>query len=151
MGSLARRFAPALVLAAVALSPGQASAKRGIVLITTGETITHVGDVSGSSKLPANVNKVGYRYNYYGIFWIDFWTSDGTYCVYEGEQSRSITPSEAALLLGKKESDLSRPFLYRYPLGLLIVGGLAVLGILGAAIGGKAKPAEEKPADDGSA
>jgi hypothetical protein len=109
-------------------SPSEASAK--FVLITSGETITHIGDVTPQTKMgPAGV-KVGYKYNYYGVFWIDLWTSGGTYCVYEDKKYGPISSAEAAQLLGKSESDLSSPFLYRFPLGWLILGPLILIAAM---------------------
>jgi hypothetical protein len=105
-----------------------------VVLITSGDTITHVGDVSAQKQENRCPNKVGYKWDYWGVFWIDLWTYGGTYCVYEGKGYQPIPPAEAARLLGRSENELSRPFLYRVPLGWLILGPLAVLGLLGAAL-----------------
>ncbi|MDB5388308.1 MAG: hypothetical protein JWM11_3954, partial [Planctomycetaceae bacterium] len=42
------------------------------ILITHGETITKLGDVSAADKLrfPGNV-EIGFKHSYFGIFWID--------------------------------------------------------------------------------
>ena len=53
----------------------------------------------------------------------------GEYCVYEDQRYRVITLAEAAQLLGKSESQLGKPFLYRIPLGWLIFGPIFGLAI----------------------
>jgi hypothetical protein len=135
------RFVAGAVCALALLSPSAASAK--IVLITTGETITHVGDITPTPQMkPGTANiKVGYKYNYYGLFWIDMWTSGGAYCVYEGKQYNPISEAEAAQLLGKSESELSAPFLYRVPLGWLILGPILLLAVIGKVVSrGRSEP-----------
>jgi hypothetical protein len=112
------------------LSAREASAGNGIV-ITSGVTIRQVGDVSHTKRSGQNVTKVGFKYSYYGVFWIDFYTSGGTYCVYDGDKYDPIDPAAAAYLLDKSEGSLSRPFLYICPSGWLLVGGLVAVGIVG--------------------
>jgi hypothetical protein len=131
----ARRWRPFVgcLAAFVLLSPAQASAK-GIILITWGETISHVGNTSPQADPTHGSRQVGFKYGYFGVFWIDLWTHGGTYCVYEGKRYNPISSAEAARLLGKTESELSTPFLYRIPLGWLIIGPLIVLGIILAAL-----------------
>lgn len=115
------------------LSPGRASAK-GIILITHGDTINRVAEVkdphllqllrkTGEWKNPA----VGYKYSYFGIFWLDLWTWGGEYCIYEDKKYDPLTPELAALAAGVSESELKKPFLYRFPLGLTILVGIVAL------------------------
>jgi hypothetical protein len=118
------------VFAIILLSPSESSAK-GIILITCGETVKYFGTVSQQFKIQLwDTSSVGYRYNYVGVFWLDFWTYDGTYCVYGRESYTPITQQKAAELLGKNESELPIPFLYHVPLGWLIFGPLIVIGII---------------------
>jgi len=132
MGTRYWRYGAAVLMAYAFLSPSKASA--GAVLVTWGDTISHVGEVSPQNRQNLGVNKVGYKWGYWGVFWIDLWTHSGTYCVYEGKRYNPIQPAEAARLLGKSENELSTPFLYRVPLGWLIFGPLLVIGIIGAAV-----------------
>jgi hypothetical protein len=120
------------VVACFLLSAGEASAGNGIV-ITSGVTISHVGDVPHAKRPEQYVTKVGYKYSYYGVFWIDIWTSDGTYCVYDGDKFDPIDAATAAYLLDTSEGSLSRPFLYICPPGWLLIGGLVAVGIVGDA------------------
>jgi hypothetical protein len=131
----------ALGLALVLARPHTASA-RGIVLITHGETIKHVGDIPKATKEaycdylrkvhachldPA----VGYTYRYWGIFWLDFWTWDGRYCTYNDRTIIEEFPKGVtAKLLGVPEHELGIPFFYRFPPGLVIIAGFILLGVL---------------------
>jgi hypothetical protein len=107
---------------------------KGIILITHGDRINHTSEVTpavwqaAAGKLPAR--NVGYKYSYFGIFWVDLWTWGGTWCLYKGNQYWPLTAEQAALFLGKSEKDLSRPFLYLCPLGLDIIVPLIVLGLV---------------------
>lgn len=153
------RTGVAAVLGYLFLAPSDASAK--IMLITTGNTISHLGPVqtpppaaSGRSRFGMNeatpesvLRQVGYKYDYGGLFWIDFWTWGGEYCLYDGDKTyHPITPEEAARFLGRTDPP-SRPFLFKFPLGLLILGGILVLGIIGA-IFNKKEPTGQTDADD---
>jgi hypothetical protein len=123
-----------IALAAFAWNAPAASAK-GIIIINTGEGITLVGD----AKFPAGVNppaeaktctQVGYVYSRFGIFWVDLWRWDGAYCLYDGKDDGfRIPPEIAAELLGVPESELPKPFWYRFP-GGIVVGAVIVLAII---------------------
>lgn len=113
-------------------APGKAHARRGgIVLITTGESIAHVEDLSPEARELAheitgrNV-QVGYAYSYAGVFWIDGWTWDGTHCLYVGDTYWPLDEELSQALLGKSTNELDTPLLYRFPplLILLAIGGL---------------------------
>ena len=116
-------------IAFVVLTAGESGAK-GLILFTWGETISPVGDVSPSKRNEVGVDKVGFKYAYHGMFWLDFWRSDGTYCVYEGDKYVAIEPAMAAMFLGKKEDELSRPFFYHVPPGLLVAGPILLLWLV---------------------
>jgi hypothetical protein len=112
-----------LVVSVVLLSPSEASAK---ILITRGDVIKHIGNVAEQQRqflAPAVRNQVavGFKYSYFGIFWLDLWTWGGEYCIYQGDKYEPLTPTQAAILLNTSESELSTPFLYKCPLGLAIV------------------------------
>jgi hypothetical protein len=109
-----------LLMAAFWFAPSAAQAIP--CLITHGDTISRVGEgprVFEGKEVPAT--SVGYKYSSFGVFWIDLWTWGGTYCLYEGKRCWKLEPADAARYLGKQESDLSPPFLYTFPLGLLIL------------------------------
>jgi hypothetical protein len=120
-----------VVLAYGLFSPSEASA-GGFVLVTWGETIDNIGDVSWEHRQGPGPKKVGYESSYFGLFWIDLWTWGGEYCVYEGDRYSIIEASTAARLIGRPERDLSPPFLYRWPLGWFFLGAFILIGIIAA-------------------
>lgn len=126
------RFLFGSLIAFPLLTPADAAAK--FFLITHGDTITNVG--AGSTKADPMMRscQVGYKYGYFGLFWIDLWTYDGTFCIYEGKQYNPISQADAAKLLGKSENDLSPPFLYQVPLGWLVFGPIIVCWAFYAAL-----------------
>src|SRR4051794_32452726 len=108
------RYLVGVVVAWPLLSAGEATAKgRGFVLVTWGDSVFDLGDVPASSRFVVGADKVGYKYHYVGVFWVDFWTSEGEYCVYQGDRYRTVPLAEAARILGKSEGSLATPFLYR--------------------------------------
>ena len=114
------------------LSPDEAHAgRRGIVLITSGDTIEHVENLPDETvdlamEATGRPVRVGYYYSSFGVFWIDLWTYDGTFCLYDGDEYWDLDEETAQVLLGKSLSDLKKPLLYRFPplLVLLVVGGI---------------------------
>jgi hypothetical protein len=132
-----RRLLPpglATVFLAVLMNPTPAHAK--IVLITHGDTITKLGGIADNDIRMAfyeNVQpipSVGYHYSYAGVYWVDLWTWGGEYCLYTGDKQQTYEPisrDQAARFLGVTPDDLSKPFWYRFPPGLCILAGLALL------------------------
>lgn len=132
---MTRRYLPfaALLLTVGLFTPAEAHA--GIV-ITHGDTIKHIGDVPAHMKERLGPEfgtaAVGFKYSYFGVFWLDLWTWDGEYCLFKDRKAASLKPAQAAAILNIQESELDTPFLYRFPLGLMILTGVALLGLLGA-------------------
>jgi hypothetical protein len=129
MNSIFRGSVCALAVALAAHSTSQA----GVVLITRGETISHVGNITAKARpneVPPGISGVGFKYWYGGLFWVDFFTSDGTFCVYQDKTFWPITQAQAAELLGIPESELSAPFWYRFPPGWFIVGAIVAIAVV---------------------
>jgi hypothetical protein len=126
-------FSLPLALAVVLWSPARTQA--GILMFTSGPTVKHLGHVVNKNALKDLDLKqmpdgfsVGYKYNYAGLFWIEFWTWGGTYCVYEDiRRTFPVTEEQAAALLGLEVKQLEKPFVYKYPPGLLVIAGLILL------------------------
>lgn len=112
------------------LTPSEAQAG----LITYGETISEVGELTPEKIKELRLNnkfKVGYKYSYFGLFFLDLWTGDGEFCLYKDAildeaPYEPIDKQRAAELMGIAEDQIQLPFLYRYPLLLLIIGFLIV-------------------------
>ena len=128
-------MAPVLLL----LGPDDALARKRVPpLITQGEAIKHLADVPDDRKPEARRiagihADIGYRHQHVGVLWLDLWSWDGEYCLYQGTSSWDLTPSQAASLLGISQAELRKPILYSVPIGLvalLITGGtgLALVG-----------------------
>ena len=125
-----------LAFAVGLLTPDDAHARRrGFVLITHGETIQHVEEVPddkyavAEQMTGANV-RVGYRYSSFGLFFLDIWTWDGEFVLYQGSDYWELDEETCDELLGKSLADLEQPWVYRYPplLVVLFAGGL-LLGL----------------------
>src|SRR5262249_20756020 len=119
------------------------TASAGIILITRGEIIKHVADIPSPAKeaLAVELGKdvkrgiqpaVGFAYKYWGIFWLDFWTWDGRFGVYDDGDFWQFQPGVVAGFLNVEESSLTPPFFYRFPPGLVIIAGFILLGVLTA-------------------
>ena len=128
-----------LALSIATLLPAKAEARRGIILITTGDTIKHVADVATEMKpvirevTGSTVDyKVGYLHERFGVFWIDLWTWGGEYVLYdESEQDLwELDTEETAAIMGTTPDKLSTPLFYSFPPGLL------ALGVIGAVCAG---------------
>lgn len=106
--------------------PAPRTCEAGVVVITHGDTIWKVSEktVEGYS--------IGYKFSYFGVFWVDLWTSGGTFCLFKGDRYSEITEAKAAEYAGE---NVAVPFLYRYPLGWLLFGGMVVLGVAGSLLG----------------
>ena len=72
----------ALVALAALGAPRTATAGK-LMLITRGDQIRELTPTPGApgGELTDGL-KVGHLCSYAGLFWIDFWTWDGQYCVY---------------------------------------------------------------------
>ena len=130
---------------------GSASRTDAAVLITHGDTIKELGEPKTPKTAGATGGlKVGYKYSYFGLFWCDLWTWGGEYCLFipkEGLFGKAryepISQAQAAEYLGTPADQLPKPFLYSYPLGLLIIGAIVALSVvvgIGSSVFGK-KPA----------
>ncbi len=119
-----------LVLTAFLL-PSEAEARRGIAIINYGDTVKTIGPVAEPGQLPPEASgaQVGYVHNRFGLFWLDVWTWDGRYCLFQNDSYWEIEPEQAAAALGVSVDQLTKPMLYRVPPGLVAVLVLVVVGI----------------------
>jgi hypothetical protein len=122
-----------LLAVATALSWPADSFAAKVVLITRGDSFSHLGEMTaknGPAPMPGiDRMSVGYKYSYVGVFWLDLWRYDGEYCLYQDKEYVPIPKELAAVFLGVKEDQISEPFFYHLPPGLIIVGVLVVFGV----------------------
>jgi hypothetical protein len=144
-----------LGLAITSLLLAQSTADAKIILITRGDTISHIGSIAPAQKLPDRTPpgmpgnlSVGYKWSYFGLFWMDIWTWGGEYCLYEGKNFAPLTPEQAATLMGTTPDQLSRPFWYRFPLMLFLLGLGLALFLLMAILGGISEGRSKKRYDE---
>lgn len=127
------RVVPLVVLGAFFALPGEAEARRGIMLITHGDAVKHVGDVpaevqSELRKETKTETKVGYCHQQFGVFWLEIWTWGGYYCLYDDDNNVwELEPAQAAAILDMPQNKLGKPFLYTFPPGLMII--VALVGL----------------------
>ena len=76
---------------------------------------------------------LGLRYEYFSIFFIDFWTGGGRVVLYDdADDDRGclpLTPGRVEQLVGETPDELGTPLLYKIPLGWPLV--LLVAGFFG--------------------
>jgi hypothetical protein len=98
----------------------------------SGEKIAHLGHLPAQAQQEAKQAfgkpvAIGYKYHRFHIYYCDFWTWDGEYVLFHDQQYWKLPEPVFAEVLGRPPSDLGKPFLYRFPLGLLILGGILLL------------------------
>ena len=136
-GSALARTALALTaLLLVAASPAIAHARRGgPVIVGAGETIRHYADadLSGDPELEARLGfaepAIGYKYEYFSLFFLDLWTGEGELVLYDRAGDRYVPLDDELLheLTGRTADSFGVPWLYRVPLGWLVVGAVLVV------------------------
>lgn len=118
----------AAALCALGLSlaaPSRAEA-GGLLLVTYGDSFKFVAKVPAAQQAAIRQSTgqdpdIGYKYSYFGLFWVDLWTWGGEHCLYKDKTYWKLEPAQAAALLGVDEAALEKPLTYRYPPGLMIV------------------------------
>lgn len=126
----------------VLLTPATSSAAKIPMVFTYGEHIGHLGYVTNANSAlltsaakaqrTTAMTQVGYKYSYAGVFWISFANWSGDYCLYDGTRYVPVTREQAAILMGA--DSVSPPFLYRVPLGWILVGGPVLLFVAWGAV-----------------
>ena len=133
-------------LLALSFTPRRSEAKVPF-LITYGDSISQLAPLPTDKKeilekaTRAGV-EIGYKYSYFGLFFLDLWTWGGEYCLFHEKSFWSLKPEQAAELLGVPADKLPKPFFYRFP-SLL---SLLVLGILGLLIASRFIKTDEEEA-----
>lgn len=117
--------------------PRDIGIRRGIPIIYGhGETIKDQG------KLPDDVQKqveqkvgapvsIGYMYSYFHIYYADLWTWNGQHVIYSSDTYWKLDDNLKTQLLGNSSDvKLSKPVLYQFPPGLMIVFTIALCVML---------------------
>lgn len=124
--------APALADAENALTPIEAG--RGIpIIVGGGEDISFVrelpaaGKKYAAKKYPKGI-KVGMKYSVFHVFFVNVWTWNGKYVLFDDKGYAEPNAKEWDKLLGKGgEKKLKKPFWYKFPPGAVIIASLLAL------------------------
>lgn len=120
------RCAPAAFVFVVLLA---GCGRGGFIVVGAGETLDHLAsfDAETSQRLQAEVGfvdpAVGLKYEYFSLFFLKVWTWEGDVVIYEkGEDLYiEVTPEELREYTGRSSDEFGRPFLYRFPLGQIVL------------------------------
>jgi hypothetical protein len=148
-----RDWAPGLIRTAVS---GPALGNASAVLGASGyygDHIVNIGDGGEEAVRLYGVRNVGFKFTVVSLACFHLWTWGGTYCVYEPvfednrltDKHKVITKAEAARLLHKDEGELTAPFWYRFPPGMLLLIVLFPVTLISAVARRAKKP--RPPAD----
>ena len=76
---------------------------------------------------------IGYKYEYFSLFFLDVWTGDGEVVLYDQQDERHVVLDEEAMqaLTGQSLDSIDPPLLYTVPLGCGIYGFLAAFVFIG--------------------
>lgn len=118
-----------LIGMAVAL-PTPADARRGSAVFSHGAVISHVGEPTDEQAQVVRAEigtdaSVGFVHDAFGVFWLDLWTWNGRYCLFEDDRYWELSAERAAALLGRSPGELREPLFYTFPPGLLALLGVA--------------------------
>lgn len=131
------KLTAALTLAVITLgllAPSTAHARRGLAIISTGDKMFDIADATAESPARQQWSDavVAYHCQHFGLFWVPLWTWDGQFVVYSDsiETYQDGTVEELAEITGVPADKFEKPFLYSFPLGLLIIALLVVAAVL---------------------
>jgi len=115
---------------------GPAEARRGgggIVIINVGDDVmplrqTSSETVVGEDGSEARLDTIGYHYQRFGLFWIDFWRWSGEYVLYSGDGGMLYAPLTSDELAELGGADF--PLAYHLPPGFLLLLAAGVFGLV---------------------
>lgn len=124
------------IFVALLAPPSSAYARRGLVIVGAGDTIGHLvdADLSGDPELAASLDfdepAIGYRYEYVSFFFLDVWTGSGQIVLFDQASDRYVPLNDAQVedLTGRTADSFGKPFLYRVPLGLVVIAAIVGFG-----------------------
>jgi len=119
-----RALVKSVLVVAVLLAARPAHA-RGIVIINTGNDVAHIRDLPADVAKESGFTAIGYRYDLFGVFWLDLWRWGGEFVAYNEHSYAPLSSEDLASLGGA-----SMPWNYRAPPGLMIILALVELGLV---------------------
>src|SRR5215510_5556284 len=89
----------ALVLVVLAIArPAHAGVR--IIVVNTGADIMHIRDLPPETAKETDYTAIGYRYDRFGVYWLDFWRWGGEFVVYNDRAYAPLSASQLAELGG---------------------------------------------------
>jgi hypothetical protein len=109
------------------------------MIFNTGDKVFEIADAEPGSpaKQVASDVVVGYRCQHFGLFWLPLWTWDGDFCIYSEDKNAAevMPPEQIALITGVPVEKIKKPFLYTFPLGLIIILCIVALVVVAKVVG----------------
>lgn len=137
---LLRRLLVLAVFLLILSTAREAEARRGIVLINTGEDVMEVAELPQETlELLAEAGipgrpQIGLMYSRFGLFWLDIVRWDAQFVIYTQDSFdefsyEPMTVDELVELTGMSAAEFKKPTRYYLPpggvlLGLLVIGGV---------------------------
>lgn len=118
----------ALVTTVLLFDAERSEAKFIPIIWGTGESVAHVGEVPEGVNTP--LKQVGFKYWSFSVYWVDLWTSEGAYCLYEGDRYIPLTHAQAAQLLGSSSGEKWNPWWYSFPPSWMAVLAFGCIGFV---------------------
>ena len=106
------------------------------MLLGAGETISHRADLTSEGEAMVEEETglagaaVGFKYEYFSVFFLDLWTGKGEVVFYD--DTRYVVPSDEWLraVTGMTADDFGKPIPYRVPLGWIVLVVVIAGGVL---------------------
>lgn len=119
------------------------------ILITSGEDFAKVADAPAELKQQMGIPDlcIAYKYEQFGVFWLQIWTYSGEFCLYSESQNKygSLSKEEIKTLQETIPGGLKVPSSYSYPPGLfVIIAIIVVLVFIGS------KNSDDAPSEEAS-
>lgn len=118
---------------------GEAHARRGIMLINTGEDAMSIrevpAEVQAELELPAGSSplQIGIKYSRFGVFFLDIARWNSEFCLFteesDGFSYEPASPAQISELTGIPEAEIKRPIRYYLPPGGVVLGLLVAIGV----------------------
>lgn len=140
-----------------AMAPRAEARKGGFFLITHGDAVSKLADLTPEQQSLAKEGTAGaetyvaLRYQQFGIWFLELWSWDGDVVLYDerGKQYWDLDDEGLKYITGKVKADFGKPLTYTFPPGLiaLVVGAGGVYGVAAYRKWAQAKQLRELMAD----
>ena len=128
---------PLASFAFVATLSAEAEARRGLVVINTGEDVIEIAEIPADHREQLGIPgepAVGVMYSHFGVFWLDIVRWDAKFVLYvddglDGFSYEEMPVEELAQLAKVSEDEVKKPMSYYFPPGGVLIGLLFVVGV----------------------